>query len=351
MEAQEQAAPVAPVIRTEPWRSEQIGELCAALAKCQAEIKNPKKGKTAKVASKKGESSSYSYVYADISDVCETINAVAPKFGLSHSQIIRPNAEGRTCIFTMIMHESGQWLLSEYKLPPAADNHEMGGNITYGRRYALAPMFGIAAEEDTDFNGSHRKSDEADDEAKEQAKKDAADLAEKYRSGRFHKIKPGEDVLKTRRDVATTAAAPSAPCVVETSTPPPADDTPAPKTALQAKLAEAKAKAEKAAREVAAEEKAERDAIQNETAELPNSTRKPLDYTGIHAGLAKKLKEYDDGKNDPIEAFESYVKKIGVFGPDGVQGGVRGLPDDFCEQALAQWKKVEPKFTAELLPF
>lgn len=343
MEAQEQAAPVAPIIRTEPWRSDQIGELCAALAKCQVEIKNPKKGKTANAGK-------YKYNYADISDVLACINAVAPKFGLAHTQVIRPNNEGRSCIFTMIMHESGQWLLSEYKLPPAGDNHEMGGNITYGRRYALAPMFGIAAEEDTDFNGSHRKSDEADDDAKEQAKKDAADLAEKYRTGRFRKIQPGEDVLKAR-DVPLTADVPPAPSVVEPDAKPTAADTPKPKTALEAKLAEAKAKAEKAAREVAAEEKAERDAIQNEPAAVPDAPRKPLDYTGIHTGLAKKLKEYDNGKNDPIDAFEAYVKKIGVFGPDGVQGGIRGLPDDFCEQALAQWKKVEPKFTAELLPF
>ena len=132
----------------EPWRSESIAELCKALADCQRDIKNPKKARTANAGK-------FSYSYADIADVLACINEVAPKHGLAHAQVIRPNAEGRMCIFTLVMHTSGQWMQSEYRLPPAGDNHEMGGNITYGRRYALAPMFGIASEDDTDFNGRH----------------------------------------------------------------------------------------------------------------------------------------------------------------------------------------------------
>ena len=67
----------------------------------------------------------------------------------------------------------------------------MGGNITYGRRYALAPMFGIASEEDTDFNGAHCGGDANEDEAaKEESAKKAAEVAEKYRTGKFKKVKP-----------------------------------------------------------------------------------------------------------------------------------------------------------------
>lgn len=353
MEAQEQAAPTAvPIIRSEPWRSEQIGELCAALAKCQAEIKNPKKGKTAKVASKKGESSSYSYAYADISGVCETINAIAPKFGLSHSQILRPNAEGRTCILTMIMHESGQWLLSEYKLPPAGDNHEMGGNITYGRRYALAPMFGIAAEEDTDFNGSHRAVEAAENEDK--AKEKAESIAAKFRSGRFKKV---ETLPETAPDAKNEpplndphAQMPPPAHSEDVPPPPPADDTTPAKTALAAKLAASRAKAVGAAKAQIEYEAAERDAITDESPVKVDAKPNYDGFEGVHQRLALHLKKYDDGKSNPIDAFEAYVIHGGFLGPD-YKGGLGGLPPDFVEQVLAQWKKVEPKFLNELVPF
>jgi len=343
MEAQETVVPTAPVVRSEPWRSEEIGELCLALAQCQAEIKNPKKGRTAKVRSKKGEDSSFSYAYADISDVVEAINAVAPKFGLSHSQIIRPNAEGKTCIFTLVMHKSNQWMLGEYKLPTASDNHEMGGNITYGRRYALAPMFGIASEEDSDFKSGHKEDDEAD---KEKSAAAAHETAEKFRSGKFRKLKPGEDVLKSEAapaEAAETAAAAPAEPKAEAVAAAPADDPPPAKTALAARLEAAKAKAEKKRQAAQAEETAERQAIQDTEAGKPAAVSGQPDYTGIHEGLAKKLQAYEDGKNDPVAAFDSYVRNSGILGSD-YDGGVAGLPVDFVEQVLAQWKKVEPKF-------
>jgi len=326
--------------KPEPWRSDSIDQICKAMALCQAEIKNPKKGKTANAGK-------YKYNYADISDVLACINAVAPKFGLAHTQVIRPNNEGRSCIFTMVMHESGQWLLSEYKLPPAADNHEQGGNITYGRRYALAPMFGIASEEDTDFNGAHRGGDADEDEAaKEEAAKKAAEVAEKYRTGKFKKVTPVNPA-----DPVGSASQPSA-----SQTAPVASDAPeATKTAtetggdLKARLAASRAKAAKAAKEHVEAEKAESEAIANEPSGA-TAERGPLDYSGIHAGLAKKLKEYDNGKCDPIDAFNTYVCRGGFLGPD-YKGGVKGLPSDFCDQVLSQWDKVAAKFVAEIVPF
>lgn len=319
-ETTQQAAPTGAERKADPWRSDEIGELCKALAQCQVEIKNPKKSKTANAGK-------FKYNYADISDVLACINSVAPKFGLAHTQVIRPNNEGRSCIFTMVMHESGQWLCSEYKLPPASDNHEMGGNITYGRRYALAPMFGIASEEDTDFNGAHCGGDANEDEAaKEESAKKAAEVAEKYRTGKFKKVKPVNPA-----DSIGSASQPET------------------EGDLKARLAASKAKAINAAKEHVETEKAESEAIANEHS-LTTAERGSLDYSGIHAGLAKKLKEYDNGKCDPIGAFNYYVCRGGFFGPD-YKGGVKGLPSDFCDQVLSQWDKVAPKFVAEIVPF
>lgn len=189
-----QLAPkVTPPIVLEPWRSEDIGELCAALAKVQAEIKNPQKTKTAKVKSKKGDGSSYSYNYADIADVLVEINKVAHKYGIAHSQIIMPSRSrpGKMSIITMLMHASGQWLQSEYILQEADNNHDMGGNLTYGKRYVIAPMFGIASDEDTDFKGGKKEDKEEDEEVSKKRQELEASVRAK-----FHKVKAGDVVTK-----------------------------------------------------------------------------------------------------------------------------------------------------------
>jgi hypothetical protein len=58
------------------------------------------------------------------------------------------------------MHKSGEWLETAiYPLQVDAPQ-QMGKAITYGRRYSLAPLLGIAAEEDTDANGVELKKTE-----------------------------------------------------------------------------------------------------------------------------------------------------------------------------------------------
>jgi len=200
-------------INLEPWRSEDIGELCAALAKVQAEIKSPPKNKSAKIVSKKGESSSYTYNYADLADVLSEINKVAPKHGIAHSQVIMPSRScpGKMCIITMMMHESGQWLQSEYILPVADNNHEMGGNITYGRRYVIAPLLGLASEEDTDFKGGNPNKEEDEVAAKNRAELEARTRA------RFKKVsgqvdtETGEVVTPPEKEKTVKADTPDGP--------------------------------------------------------------------------------------------------------------------------------------------
>lgn len=332
----QQAVPTGAERKADPWRSDEIGELCKALAQCQAEIKNPKKSKTANAGK-------FKYNYADISDVLACINSVAPKFGLAHTQVIRPNHEGRSCIFTMVMHESGQWLCSEYKLPPASDNHEMGGNITYGRRYALAPMFGIASEEDTDFNGDHGKTEEVEAAAQEKATKKAEAIAEGYRSGRWKKV-PAAPATEDTPAISTQAAPVETEKAVATEAPPEKGNS------LRARLAASKAKAAQIAKEQAKIEKDEADAIAEEgSAPESRFVRVPVDYSGIHKGLAAKLKDYDDGVCNPVAGFEEWVRKTGALGPQGMDA--KDLPDDFCEQVLSQWEKVAPKFEQCIVPF
>lgn len=129
-------------------QSTETAELYAALAAAQAEITNPSKDKIAKVPTKTG--GSYSYSYADIADVLNTVRPVLARHGLAVMQL-PVMAAGDLLLRTRIAHKSGQWIESEYPVCQIGGDHRvMGAALTYARRYALCPMLGIAADEDTD---------------------------------------------------------------------------------------------------------------------------------------------------------------------------------------------------------
>jgi hypothetical protein len=128
-------------------QSDQIGELAAALAKAHAEIKAPKKGRTAKVPTKAG--GSYSYNYADLADVIECYQGPLSKHGLALTHTLRIQ-DGHMVLVTTLMHSSGQWKDSEYPLQNYDRPQEQGSAITYARRYAASAILGIAAQDDDD---------------------------------------------------------------------------------------------------------------------------------------------------------------------------------------------------------
>ena len=126
--------------------SEQIGNLAKALAAAQAQIKPPKKGRTAKIKSDKGQ---YEYHYADLADVIECYREPLAANGLALAQSMKPQ-DGHLILVTVLMHQSGEWLDSEYPIAAYARPQEQGSAITYARRYAVTALLGIAAEDDDD---------------------------------------------------------------------------------------------------------------------------------------------------------------------------------------------------------
>lgn len=133
--------------------TERIDELAAALSKAQGEMKAPKKDRTAEVPTKAG--GKYSYSYADLASTIETNRAVLAKHGLAVTQLINP-AEGKLELQTVLVHSSGQFLRSRIPLSDSGTTQQLGGEITYLRRYALCAILGIAADEDTDGEGIER---------------------------------------------------------------------------------------------------------------------------------------------------------------------------------------------------
>lgn len=66
------------------------------------------------------------------------------------------NTEAKTlCITTRIVHESGEWIETDFDMPLTKwSPHEAGSATTYGRRYALMAMLGLAPVEDDDGNAA-----------------------------------------------------------------------------------------------------------------------------------------------------------------------------------------------------
>ena len=125
--------------RNDEWKSPEIDKLAEALAKAQSEMEGAKKEST---------NPFFKSSYADLHAVIKSAFPHLSKYGLSVSQgnEIIPNA---ICITTTLLHSSGQWLRSKIKLPLSkVDAQGVGAAVTYGRRYGLSAMVGVAQYDD-----------------------------------------------------------------------------------------------------------------------------------------------------------------------------------------------------------
>ena len=121
------------------WKSDKIDKLAAALAKVQGELEGAKSDST---------NPFFNSSYADLHTVIKSSFPYLSKHGLSVSQGNEVIA-GAVCVTTTLMHESGQWLRSKIKLPMDKVNAQgVGAACTYGRRYGLSAIVGIAQYDD-----------------------------------------------------------------------------------------------------------------------------------------------------------------------------------------------------------
>lgn len=122
-------------------KSEQINELAAALAKAQGHIEGAKKSSSNPFFKSK---------YADLAECWNTCREALTANEISVIQMPEEiNANGRLNITTMLAHSSGQYISSTLTMTVTKlDPQAIGSAITYGRRYALAAMVGLAQEDD-----------------------------------------------------------------------------------------------------------------------------------------------------------------------------------------------------------
>jgi hypothetical protein len=130
-------------------KSESIASLAKSLASVQASLAPAKRDST---------NPFFNSTYADLNSVWESCRELLAKNGLSVIQGNSIGANNTVIVETILAHESGQWVQSELCMPLAKNDPQgVGSAITYGRRYGLAAIVGIVADDDDDANAASVK--------------------------------------------------------------------------------------------------------------------------------------------------------------------------------------------------
>lgn len=211
METPEQTAVEAIVFPA--MQSASVGKLVAALAKAQAKIVAPKKSRTAKVRSSKGEGSSYEYQYADLEDTIESCKGPLADVGLAYYHFTtRMPGDARTWVVTRIcLAETDEWIQTALPVAAVGNLQELGGCLTYLQKYNLRMLLGQSGG-DRDDDGAGVVAGAQEDEEILEAKRRAtierleAEKQAKYDSGKWRKLPPETAVDATVAQGLTPAA-------------------------------------------------------------------------------------------------------------------------------------------------
>jgi hypothetical protein len=133
-------------------RSPEIADLAKALVKAQGMLED---------AGKDAVNPHFKSRYADLASVRAALRVPLSSNGLAYMQLLTATEAGAN-IQTILMHEGGQYVSETLCVPVTAHTAQaLGSAFTYGRRYSLMGMLGIAASED----------DEDDDDGNSASKK------------------------------------------------------------------------------------------------------------------------------------------------------------------------------------
>lgn len=142
------------MISRDPSRSFEIDKLVLALSKAQGAIGDIPRNRTVTVRPKSG-GQEYSFKYATLSAIIEAIKKPLADNGLAYTQVISHDADGGFYVLTTTLYCGNQFLSSKVPLiAEGGSNQQFGSALTYMKRYALAAILGIAADEDDDGNAA-----------------------------------------------------------------------------------------------------------------------------------------------------------------------------------------------------
>lgn len=120
-------------------------ELAAALATAQAEMKP---------AAMSGRNPHFKSKYATLADILDACRGPLSSNGLAIAQL-PVNGEYGIGVTTILMHKSGQSISSTFFVPAQQNTPQgIGSALSYLRRYGLAAMVGVVADDDDDANAA-----------------------------------------------------------------------------------------------------------------------------------------------------------------------------------------------------
>ena len=135
-------------------QTENISELILAMVNFNSEFQTTK-------LVKDGKNDHLKNKYLTLDNILNTVRPILTKHGLVIVQALAGEY-----LITSIYHVSGQFIQSEMPFHPMSGNkgtnalQELGGGITYAKRYAISAMLGISVDADDDGQSSKIKAQE-----------------------------------------------------------------------------------------------------------------------------------------------------------------------------------------------
>jgi hypothetical protein len=135
-------------------RSDQIDALAASLVKALGEMHDLPKTQTANVGK-------FNYSYATLADALQLARPIFAKHDLALTQTVA-TVDNEIAVYTTIIHSSGQFVTPfPLTMPVGKTAQETGSAATYGRRYSLMAVLGLATEDDDGASAGPRVRREA----------------------------------------------------------------------------------------------------------------------------------------------------------------------------------------------
>lgn len=130
------------VVDSTPSEDNRINKIALALSQAQGEFLPIHKNKVNPFFKSK---------YADLDCILEATKPALTKHKLAHVFTM-----GDGLMTLSLIHESGQQLTSSLKFNENRKAQDMGGDMTYYRRYLFSAMVNVAADDDDDGNNANK---------------------------------------------------------------------------------------------------------------------------------------------------------------------------------------------------
>ena len=126
-------------------KTESLTEYAKGMAKFREQLKQP---------TKDANNPFFKSKYVELEGVQKAIDDALVGTGITYQQFPEVAENGHSAISTVVMHDSGEYILfPPYSMPADKQTPQgHGSTLTYLRRYTLSAIFGVSSDKDDDGN-------------------------------------------------------------------------------------------------------------------------------------------------------------------------------------------------------